>query len=189
MAQYISTIYNTENIGDSLIKINNNFFNLRTALCKLKEKVESTINVRTFFYYGPNSATDPTTNLQNNKTSRPSDSVIADFINNTNQLNLPAVSRQNDIAYVVYQKTGYYQVEGTRTSTGTLQVRVISSVQTVAYETDTPEIINIYSPVFVIWKLTHNGINYQVDNGFPKFTQAETISTINWNKPEKWLTY
>lgn len=189
MAQYVATIYNTENIGDSLIKINNNFFNLRTALCDLKQRVESTINVRTFFYYGPNAATDPASNLQDNITSRPSDNIITSFVNDSNQLNLPAISKENDVAYVIYQKTGYYQTTALRKTTGTTTARVISFATTVGFETLSPDTYNVYSPVFVIWKLTHNGTNYAVNSGFPKFTQAETISTVDWNKPENWLTY
>ena len=47
--KYIAPIRNTERIGDSLIKINNNFENLKTALCEVETKFDSTVTTRTFF--------------------------------------------------------------------------------------------------------------------------------------------
>jgi hypothetical protein len=43
--------------------------------------------------------------------------------------------------------------------------------------------------VFIIWKLTYNGSLYKTDSGFPKFSQAETLSTPNWNNPLAWSQY
>jgi hypothetical protein len=77
--RYTENILNSENIGDSLIKINNNFFNLQIALCDLQKKINNKVKVRTFFYYGPNSVSDATSNMQNNVASRPSNNTIQSF--------------------------------------------------------------------------------------------------------------
>jgi hypothetical protein len=53
------------------------------------------------------------------------------------------------------------------------------------------DIINEFSPVLIIWKLTYNGEFYTVDVGFPKFTRASTSNSnfTNWNNPTAWSQY
>lgn len=185
-ARYTENILNSENIGDSLIKINNNFINLQIALCNLQKKIDSTVNVRTFFYYGPNSVSDPTSGMQDNTASRPSDNTILSFVNSSSQLNAPAISKLNDVVYVIYQKTGYVSNEITRSTTGTAITEIGT---TVSWLTTSPDIYSVYAPVFIIWRLTYNSTSYTVDAGFPKFSQASTLSTEDWNQPQNWVEY
>jgi hypothetical protein len=187
--KYTENILNSESMGDSLIKINNNFINLQTALCDLQKRINDTVKVRTFFYYGPNSVSDATSGMQNNVASRPSNNTIQSFVNDTAQLNVPAVSKVKDIVYVIYQKTGYVANQATRITTGTATASVISFNTVVPWSTTSPDIYTIHSPVFIIWRLTFNGTSYVVDKDFPKFSQAETVSTENWNQPQNWLQY
>ena len=105
----IRPITETEYIGESLPTINRNFTLLRDAACNIEERINNIANVRTFFYYGPNSATDPYSGMQSGIPSIPSFTTIENFVNNSAQLNLPAITQINDIAYVVYQKTGWFQ--------------------------------------------------------------------------------
>lgn len=107
----IDLISEEEYIGDSLPKINKNFTNLQSSACSLKEKIDKQVNIRTFFYYGPNTPGEPqdgTAGMDTNKLSRPSDNTIQNFVNSADQLNLKPVSNKGDIAYVIYQKTGWY---------------------------------------------------------------------------------
>lgn len=190
--RYVSNIQRTEKIGDSLVKINNNFFNLKTALCNMHERVDSIIDVRTFFYYGPNADTTPTSGMQDGVVSRPSNSTIENFVNSPSQLNLPSYSSTGDIAYVVYQKTGYLSKEAVRYKSGTVTVVAPGSIEgskVVGWETTAPDKYTVYSPVFIIWKLVYNGTQYRTEIGFPKFSQAETISTPNWNQPQNWTQF
>ncbi len=206
LPQFVETIGRSENIGDSLVKINNNFWNLNQGLCDLKERIDSTVQVRTFFYYGPNSSADSTSGMQNNITSRPSNQTIENFVNQTNQLNVPAISKKNDVAYVIYQKTGFLAQQATRVTSGTVDVLGTSPgaatttstnvpifnpplIKTIPWSTTSPDRFNVYSPAFIIWRLTFNGNIYSTDNTFPKFSQAETISTPNWNNPRAWTNY
>ncbi len=46
-----------------------------------------------------------------------------------------------------------------------------------------------YAPIFVIYRLTYNGVQYLSDSGYPKFSRGTTASTINWNNPQLWSTY
>lgn len=186
---YVSKIRESENIGDSLIKLNNNFYNLREELCAIQSKLDKTIQVRTFFYYGPNAVVDPASGMNDNTTSRPSDSTIESFVNDVNQLNVPSISKVNDQVYVIYQKTGFYQNAVTRVTSGTTIARVISFSQVVPWSTTTPERFDTYSPVFIIWQLVYDGSKYKVVEGFPKFSQAQTISSVNWNNPTVWKEY
>jgi hypothetical protein len=186
---YTSTIRPSENIGDSLIKINNNFYNLREELCSIKAKLDGTIQVRTFFYYGPNAANDPVSGMNDNTASRPSDSTIESFVNSSSQLNVPAISKVNDQVYVVYQKTGFYQNQVTRVTSGVATARVISFSQDIPWSTTTPERFDTYSPVFIIWLLVYDGSKYTVVTGYPKFSQAQTLSSPNWNNPTTWAQY
>jgi hypothetical protein len=204
--QYVEPINLTENIGDSLVKINNNFWNINEGLCEVKKRIEDTVQVRTFFYYGPNSSADSTSGMQNNITSRPSNLTIENFVNQVGQLNVPAISKKNDIVYVIYQKTGYLAQQATRATSGTVPVLGTSpgSATTTStnvpifnpplikqgpWSTTSPDRFNVYSPAFIIWRLTFNGAVYKTDNTFPKFSQAETVSTPNWNNPRTWTNY
>jgi hypothetical protein len=203
--QYVAPIRNSERIGNSLVKINNNFANLQSAYCDLYDKAFSIVHVRTFFYYGPNSSADPTSGMQDNKASYPSKTTVESFVNSSSQLNVPAISRAGDVAYVIYQKTGFYSRSASKTYSGTLAVYTGSNIASeqykyVGYTQDNanqgkaPDTYNVFSPVFVIWKLTAQNQNastltYTVDSGFPKFTQAETLANSNWNKPKLWTTY
>lgn len=187
--KYTENILNSESMGDSLIKINNNFINLQTALCDLQKRVNDTVKVRTFFYYGPNSVSDATSGMQDNVASRPSNTTIQSFVNDATQLNVPAVSKVKDVVYVIYQKTGYVINEATRVTTGTTTANVISFSTVVGWSTTSPDLFTSHSPVFIIWRLTFNGTRYVVDNDFPKFSQAETLSTEDWNQPQNWLQY
>lgn len=105
--EYIKTIYPDECVGDSLSTINNNFSALQVVTCELEQRFDKTKQVRTFFYYGPNANLDATSGMMDNSTSRPSDLTIQAFVNSPEQLNLPLISKDGDVAYVVYQKTGF----------------------------------------------------------------------------------
>jgi hypothetical protein len=195
-SQYTVNISPTEKIGNSLVKINNNFFNLNQELCDIKKKLDDTVTVRTFFYYGPNSASDPESSMRDNEASYPKNTTIEQFINGStpNNLNIPSISKENDQAYVVYQKTGMYLPTSRRISTVTFQVRIISRYQTISENFGTADTHAIYSPLFIIWKLIAKKNNtgsliYQVEPGFPKFSQAETLSTNNWNNPTLWSEF
>jgi hypothetical protein len=207
----IRKINEIEYIGDSLITINNNFFNLNAVLCNLKRRLETKVEIRTVFYHGIDPITGQNTatlNMQNNTTSRPSNNTIRNFVNSPNQLNLLPNSKRNDQVYVIYQKTGYKLTSGTRLRTGS---QTVVSPQTklanpspffpqgvpvpdpkttvVPWSTTFPDLYTIYSPAFILWLLVHDGVDYKVSSGFPKFLQAETSSTLNWNNPRSWATY
>lgn len=192
--RYVSTIRKSERVGDSLVKINNNFFNLKTALCDLHERTDSLVEVRTFFFYGPNSEVSPTAGMQDGITSRPSNSTIENFVNGPepNYLNLPSYSKVGDIAYVIYQKTGYLAKEAA-TGAGDIEFVLsegsLETSQIAGWVTTAPDRYNIFSPVFIIWKLIYDGISYKTTAGFPKFSQAETLSTPDWNSPQNWSVY
>lgn len=196
--QYVTNIAPTEKIGNSLIKINNNFYNLNEALCSIKKKFDDTVVVRTFFYYGPNTAIqpDPTSNMQDTITSYPKNSTIEQFINGTGtgSLNVPSTSKENDEVYVIYQKTGVHLPFSDRLTKVPYSVRIISRYETRIATVRTPDQHAIYSPLFVIWKLKAKKNNtgslvYQVEPKFPKFSQAETLSTPNWNNPSAWSEF
>ena len=195
-SQYTVNISPTEKIGNSLVKINDNFFNLNQGLCDIKKKLDETVTVRTFFYYGPNSATTPTSNMQNGTTSYPKNSTIEQFINGStpNDLNVPSFSKENDQVYVIYQKTGIFLPTPTRVSQYTFQVRAISRSWNVTETVKTPDEYVINSPVFIIWKFvakknSTGNLVYQVEPDFPKFSQAETPSTQNWASPNTWSQF
>jgi hypothetical protein len=99
----IQLIYDTEFIGDSLSKINTNFQLLSGAACQIHQLLEAQVNIRTFFYYGPNSPNN-TTEFDNEQ-SRPSNQTIERFVNN--EIQLPAISDDGDYAWVIYQRTGW----------------------------------------------------------------------------------
>jgi hypothetical protein len=116
---FIQTIYPAECLSDSLVKINTNFANLQTKVCDIKETADSLVEVRTFWYYGPNAQNDPTSGMQSGVTSRPSNNTIKTFVNSQSQLNLPSISDNNDIAFVIFQKTGYFNTSTQGTVIGT----------------------------------------------------------------------
>jgi hypothetical protein len=183
----IKNIRNTQNVGDSLLTINNNFYSLGTILCQLKRRVENLVDIRTFFYYGPNAGVDPVSGMEDEKTSRPSNQTIESFVNGRSELNLIPGSRQNDQVYVVYQKTGYRRNSANLVRSGSGSVSVIGAgTQTYSWRMVFDDRYNTFSPVFIIWKLTFNGTRYTVQPKFPKYTQAETFSTGLWKSPELW---
>jgi hypothetical protein len=220
--QDVQLIYNNENIGDSLPKINNNFTVLKDVACTLEKRIDSIVNVRTFFYYGPNSATDPESGLDANNLTLPSKTTIQNFVNKSSGLDLPQFSKTGDIAYVVYQKTGWYNtiISYNRSGSGSVpytyqyqvlvtyrvsigiggiggryryyqrwETRTATAYAGYSWEVDISDYYNIYTPVFIVYKLTYNGSTYNVDTGFPKFSRASTASTINWNNPSSWAIY
>ena len=172
----ISVIFDNECLGDSLSKINNNFLNLETSLSALRFRTDSRVEVRTFFYYGPNAQSDPRSGMADNQTSRPSDMTIMAFVNSPGALNLPAISKPNDIAYVIYQKTGFLNSNLTGITTD------------YTFGDVTTDVFNQFAPTFVIWKLTCQSSKfYTVDAGFPKITRAQTDGNVNtWNQPQLW---
>jgi hypothetical protein len=210
----VSLIYETENIGASLTKINDNFSALSTLSCDIETQLNKEINVRTFFYYGPNSATDSTSNMQNGIASKPSQITIESFVNDLDKLNMPSMSFTGDVAYVVYQKTGWQTqtVTTLRSGSGTVPYSVTVSVpvqrkigigryvtnwvqqtQTFyagySWSTTINDTYKFHSPTFIIYRLTYNGTRYNLDTGYPRYTRAITNSTINWNNPATWSIY
>jgi hypothetical protein len=111
----IDLIYDDENIGDSLNKINKNFTNILSGACLIEQQLDNMVNIRTFFYYGPNAPTESEATwagAQTDAISRPSSATIEAFLNNNTTgpmpgLGLPAISEIGDIAYVIYQRTGW----------------------------------------------------------------------------------
>lgn len=103
----IDLIYDEENIGDSLTKINQNFTKILSGACLIEQQLENMVNIRTFFYYGPNAPTESeaTWAFSDYSTARPANGTIEDFVND--ELKIPAISEVGDIAYVIYQKTGW----------------------------------------------------------------------------------
>lgn len=195
----LQTIEQNECLAESRRKINRNFNSLEDTVCELKKRVDLLVNVRTVFYYGPNGQTNSKSGMDNNQTTRPSNQTIEIFVNGRSELNLPAISFPNDIVYVIYQKTGYStNAPGAPTANILSQTqtrRVISRVEQVPYYQD---IVNQFTPIFIIWRLTYNGSQYLVDLGFPKFSQAMAqgspnnilgIEPVNWNTPWYWSTF
>jgi hypothetical protein len=190
--KYVSYIRTSERIGNSLVKINNNFNNLKNILCELFDRVTA-ISIRTFFYYGPNSSNNISSNLDSNRPTYPSNIIIEEFVNNPSQLNVPSYSRRNDQVYVIYQKTGFYDQYATRTRSGSVTIPAPAGYrpasQTLPWSVQINDIYTNYAPVFIIWKLVNNGQEYKVTPGYPKFSSAQTISTNLWNQPQFWGTY
>jgi hypothetical protein len=176
---YIQTIYPSECLSDSLAKINSNFTNLQNEVCGVKQTVDSMVEVRTFWYYGPNAQNDPSSGMQTGVASRPSDNTIKAFVNSPEQLNLPAISFVNDIAFVVFQKTGF-------------QNNLFNNV-TVSHNfgEHTGNLINFFAPTFFIWRLTFDGSEYIITPGSPAITRALTTTSGGriWNQPQTWTTY
>ena len=304
----IDVIYPDECLKDSLIKINSNFNNLQTVTNDLVTRFDKQAQIRTFFYYGPNASADAKSGMAGDSTSRPSNITIQTFCNSTELLNLPSFSKTGDVAYVIYQKTGYlnsisqnipantnwsaktvqvpgktvslnydtwYNVDnysdvvascdgapGTRLGTIELTFKTPTNAETkftyratgrlgddtylewnrnyvtwsegypapktaiqtvlrpyinisgtqfkftrygtpyrwfIKGQTQTTttipqvlnqDIINQFSPVTIIWRLTYNGAEYVTDVGFPKFTRAQTSGIgSNWNTPTSWSQF
>lgn len=181
---YIRNIEPAECLNTSLSKINNNFLDLEEVVCGLKQRMDKVKPIRTFFYYGPNAETNASSNMADNQVSRPSDLTIRAFVNSPTQLNLTAISRKGDVAYVIYQKTGFLNN----------QLANISTNYEFGNVPDPKDVFNSFAPIFVIWRLTYAGdpSGYIVDTGFPKFSQANTSAdgTGNtWNQPQEWTTF
>lgn len=172
MGDLTKIIDTSECLTNSLRTLNTNFTNLNNEACSLKQQIEGNIQIRTFFYYG---------DTQDGTTSKPSNNTIAIFVNSPTQLNLPAISYPDDIAYVVYQKTGWQLPN----SSIALNQIPASSLNT--------DLKTQFAPIFIIWRLTFNGTIYNVDVGFPKYSQASTsasgIFQPSWNDPRLWTTY
>lgn len=122
----IETIIPSDCLRTSLPKINNNFSELNDLVCTLRERVNANRQIRTFFYYGPNAQVAPASGMENNLESRPSDMTVEAFVNSPSQLNLPSMSNVGDVAYVIYQKTGFRgtlpsQSSGFNPETGNLE--------------------------------------------------------------------
>lgn len=63
-------------------------------------------------------------------------------------------------------------------------------------QTVVPDLEQEITPVFYIWKLTYEdrpgrGLNYYINNGWPKIHRAQTpeLAGANWNQPQNWTTY
>lgn len=174
---FIQTIYPAECLSDSLAKINTNFANLQTEVCTIKETVDNMVEVRTFWYYGPNAENDPASGMQTGITSRPSNNTIKAFVNGSSQLNLPSISDINDVAFVIFQKTGFQnnQLNGIPVN--------------YKFGDHTGNLINSYAPTFFTWRLTYNGTEYTITPGFPRISRAQGLINVSWNQPQNWSTY
>lgn len=212
---FIEPITDNECLGDSLPKINNNFSKLQEVLCGLKVRFDSRVEVRTFFYYGPNAQNSPISGMNDAETSRPSNMTIQAFVNAPTQLNLTSISKPNDVAYVIYQKTGFLNSRFQGPVTGIVDqyqyttqfvrqskfgrsskfgvdvpVTTVTNQRSSAFTAVSEDLINYFAPVFIIWRLTYlpQGA-YIVDSGFPKFVRAQTNSSQNAFNPQTWSTY
>ena len=105
----VQFIYDTEYIGDSLEKINNNFSLLSATACSLQNQLDNYSQVRTFFYYGPNAPTESEAGNydENTALAYPSPATIERFVVSKTGLDLLPLSKRNDIVWVVYLKTGW----------------------------------------------------------------------------------
>lgn len=209
---YLENVSSDECLGSSLPKINSNFNTLQNILWSLRERTDSRVEVRTFFYYGPNStgpagskggtsnpikgapqalAPSPATSgMDDGKISRPSNLTIQAFINSPSQINLPSISKAGDVAYVIFQKTGFNSIIPPSLTTQQLATTSTTNID-----------INVdIAPIFVIWKLTcSKSLSYLVDQGFPKFHRAQTekkertVTSRNepqdWNQPQNWSPF
>jgi hypothetical protein len=134
----IQNIATTDCLRNSLAKINNNFSELDEIVCTLRQRVDTNRQIRTFFYYGPNAEVAPGSGMDPYRLTRPSNLTIEAFVNSPTQLNLPSFSRPGDIAYVVYQKTGFQgslptQSSGFNTETGSAEIYSIGTPTTLLF--------------------------------------------------------
>jgi hypothetical protein len=216
MANEITLINDTDSIGYSQPVINDNFNTLHDIACAIENTINTTVEVRTFFFYGPNSATD-SESVKDNQTSRPSNTTIENFVNIN--LQMPSVSQAGDIAYVVYQKTGWYSHTAVSYRSGVITTSYTYYSQEPVYakiginwgqgyyylagyqavqhtnyanhywSQNINDQYKYYAPVFIVYKLTNDGTKYTVNDNYPKFTRAATNSTENWNNPTAWSIY
>jgi len=212
----IQFVFDEDYIGNSLTKINTNFQELTAIACQLKEQLDSRVNIRTFFYYGPNVATIPIPTIAetagDGAPSRPTNETIERFVNSKEGLDLTSASEIGDYAWVIYQKTGWLNVNQVKSQVvgGTLyfQIRVRrigigfigTRTQAVPWSVTSSitDIYNLYAPTFVIYKLrnivTQTGPQYRMvpsepEKPNPVFTRSTTASTNNWNTPRLWDIY
>ena len=156
--------------------------------------------------------------MGNNSETRPSVSTIQSFVNSSTGLDLANMSETGDIAYIIYQKTGWYtdttytprSGSGTVSYTRMVQVPKQKKIginygkgKWVSYTDWEPrtyyagyswsvnvaDTYNVYSPSFIIYRLTFDGTQYIPDSGFPKYVNASTASSTDWNNPRTWSTY
>lgn len=137
-------IFNNEYIGDSLSKINTNFQLLSSTACQLQQILDTRVNVRTFFYYGPNSPSNATE--FDGQESKPSNATIERFINN--EVKLPTISDDGDYAWVIYQRTGWRNVvqEYERSGNGSIpftRIETFIEPKTITVKVPIVETINI----------------------------------------------
>lgn len=216
----VQYVYDTEYIGDSLEKINNNFNLLSATACSLQNQLDNYSQIRTFFYYGPNAPTESETGNydENTQLAYPSSTTIEKFVVSTTGLNLLPISKKNDVAWVIYQKTGWTSktVHYDRFGSGSipyLRSRQVPITRTIginwgkgysvivgyrteyyyqyfpySWTTQVSDSYTEYAPVFVLYKLVHDGTTYKID-GLPKFSRAQTANTTSWNNPESWSIY
>jgi len=215
----VKIIHHGDNIGSSLTTINDNFNALHTLACNIENQLNKEINVRTFFYYGPNSATKPNDSMDGGAASKPSATTIETFVNDSSLLNVPAISDTNDIVYVIYQKTGWQTQLKTANRSGSGEIpytrqepytvtrqigirggkehysvsdtyyKSVTYHANYSWSTTINDTYKYHSPTFVIYKLTYNGTRYTMNTDFPKYTSAITNSTIDWNNPANWSIY
>jgi hypothetical protein len=181
----IQTIESTECLTDSLAKINSNFTNLESTHCSLRQRLQKNVQVRTFFYYGPNSTIEANSGMADEQTAKPSPEVITAFVNSPSQLNLPVISNLNDIAYVIYQKTGFQVISPTTaTNSG------ISTNYTWGNVPAGTEINYSFAPALIIWRLVYDGTFYTISTGFPKYHREMTNNNqALWDKPQLWSQF
>lgn len=174
---FIETIYPTECLSDSLVKLNTNFTNLQTKICNIKEALDSVVEVRTLWYYGPNAENNPSSGMQTGIISRPSNETIKSFVNSRTQLNLPSISDINDIAYVIFQKTGF-------------QNNQFDNIEVnYNFGDHTDNLYNLYAPSFFVWRLTYNGTEYTISPEWPKIVRAQGQEDIFAAQPQSWSIY
>ena len=174
---FIQTIYPTECLSDSLIKLNTNFANLQTKICNIKEALDSGVEVRTFWYYGPNAENDASSDMQTGILSRPSNETIKAFVNSRAQLNLPSISDVNDIVYVIFQKTGFQNNQLN-------DIRVNHN-----FGDHQGNLLNTFAPSFFIWQLTFNGTEYSVSPEWPKIVRGQGQLDTFEIQPQSWSQY
>lgn len=193
-------------IGTSLSAINTNFVQLTGLACEVQKLLDNnTTNIRTFFYYGPNSPTSTTE--KDSEITRPSSLTIERFVNSEDGLNLIPMSKIGDYAWVIYQRTGWNSqvVPTTRSDSGTayVSVRIRRIGRLIGYATlganwsvsrSRNDTIDINIPIFVLYKLSFNGTQYkmiqsQPNNHNPLYVRSTTASTADWNNPQNWGQY
>jgi hypothetical protein len=164
----IQFISQNEYIGDSLPKINTNFQLLTGVACNLQNLLDERVNIRTFFYYGPNTpiGTVEEFNIndsnfeQQNVEARPSYATIQRFINT--EINLPTISENGDIAWVIYQRTGWRNLtqEYTRSGSGSIPFTIIEA-KTVTVQVPVVEAISIGRRGQVVGYTNRTEIRYE----------------------------